>query len=70
VALALSSSKCSREVVASVDLGAHTSMIDLDSLAGGLGPHLISTADRISARPGCRREDESHTQGRYGPREE
>jgi hypothetical protein len=33
--------------------------IALEELAGALGPHLISTADRISARLGYRRESEA-----------
>jgi IclR family pca regulon transcriptional regulator len=47
-----------REVVAAVDLSAHTSMISVEQMMGALGPHLISTADRVSARLGYRREDE------------
>jgi IclR family transcriptional regulator, pca regulon regulatory protein len=46
------------EVIASVSMQAHSSMITLEQLVGSLGPHLISTADRISARLGYRREDE------------
>jgi len=48
----------SREVVAAVGMAAHSSMISLDGLVEQLGPHLISTADRISARLGYRRDDE------------
>jgi IclR family pca regulon transcriptional regulator len=48
-----------REVVAAVNLAAPTSMISLSELVGALSPHLISTADRISARLGFRRNDES-----------
>jgi DNA-binding IclR family transcriptional regulator len=48
----------SREVVAAVGMAAHDSMISLDGLVEHLGPHLISTADRISARLGYRRDDE------------
>jgi hypothetical protein len=33
-------------------------MISLEELVEHLGPHLIATADRISARLGYRREDE------------
>jgi DNA-binding IclR family transcriptional regulator len=51
-------------VVAAVSLSAHTSMISLEELASALGPHLISTADRISARLGYRRDDEIATSGR------
>ena len=46
------------QVVAAVNLAAHSSMISLDELVDVLGPHLISTADRISARLGYRRDDE------------
>jgi hypothetical protein len=45
---------------------AHTSMIDLASLLEHLGPHLVSTADLVSAYLGYRRQDESHGPGRYG----
>lgn len=48
----------SREVVAAIDLSAHTSTIAVEQLADGLRPHLIAAADRISARLGYRREDE------------
>jgi IclR family pca regulon transcriptional regulator len=47
-----------REVVAAVNLAAHTSMISLADLVDALSPHLISTADRVSARLGYRRDDE------------
>ncbi len=47
-----------REVVAAVNMAAHASMISLEELVDALGPHLISTADRISARLGYRRKDE------------
>ncbi len=46
------------EAVAAVGMAAHSSMISLERLVGHLGPHLISTADRISARLGYRRDDE------------
>ncbi len=49
-----------REVVAAVNLVAHSSMISLEELVDALGPHLISTADRISARLGYRRDDEQN----------
>jgi len=49
-----------REVVAGVAMVAHTSMISLDEMIEGLGPHLVSTADHISARLGYRRDDERH----------
>jgi IclR family pca regulon transcriptional regulator len=48
----------SREVVAAVGMDAHASMIALADLVEALGPHLISTADRVSARLGYRRDDE------------
>jgi DNA-binding IclR family transcriptional regulator len=47
-----------RGVVAAVNLAAHSSMIALDDPVDGLGPHLVSTADRISAGVAHRREDE------------
>ena len=47
-----------REVLAAVSMQAHSSMISLKQLVEHLGPHLISTADRISARLGYRRDDE------------
>jgi IclR family pca regulon transcriptional regulator len=47
-----------REVVAAVSLEAHTSTISLSELVDALSPHLVSTADRISARLGYRRDDE------------
>jgi IclR family transcriptional regulator, pca regulon regulatory protein len=47
-----------REVVAAVNMAAHSSMISLDELVDALCPHLISTTDRISARLGYRRDDE------------
>ncbi len=47
-----------RELLAAVSLIAHRSTISLDQLVEHLGPHLISTADRISAQVGFRREDE------------
>jgi IclR family pca regulon transcriptional regulator len=48
----------SGEVVAAVNMAAHTSMIDLEDLVDDLGPHLRSMADQISARLGYRRDDE------------
>ncbi len=47
-----------RDVVAAVSLAAHSSMIALEEMVDALGPHLVSTADRISARLGYRRDDE------------
>jgi IclR family pca regulon transcriptional regulator len=48
----------SHEVVAAAGMAAHSSLISRQRLLEQLGPHLISTADRISARLGYRREDE------------
>jgi IclR family pca regulon transcriptional regulator len=48
-----------REVVAAAALAAQTTMISLEELVDALGPHLVSTADRISARLGYRRDDEA-----------
>ncbi|MCW3069708.1 MAG: putative IclR-family transcriptional regulator [Solirubrobacterales bacterium] len=47
-----------REVVAAVGLSAHSAMISLEEMVDALSPHLVSTADRISARLGYRRADE------------
>jgi IclR family pca regulon transcriptional regulator len=52
-----------REVVAAVNMAAHASMISLGELVDALGPHLVSTADRISARLGYRRDDETGGHG-------
>jgi IclR family pca regulon transcriptional regulator len=49
-----------RDVVAAASLSAHSSMISLEELVDALGPHLVSTADRISARLGYRRDDEKN----------
>jgi IclR family pca regulon transcriptional regulator len=46
------------EVIAAVNLAADSSMIALGELVDALSPHLISTADRISACVGYRRDDE------------
>ena len=46
------------EMIAAASMTAHRSMISLEELVDALGPHLISTADRISARLGYRRDDE------------
>ncbi|HEY3958887.1 MAG TPA: IclR family transcriptional regulator [Solirubrobacteraceae bacterium] len=48
----------SRDVIAAIDILAPTATISLDELVEHLGPHLISTADRIAARLGYRRNDE------------
>jgi IclR family pca regulon transcriptional regulator len=47
-----------RDVVAAVSIAAHSSMISLEEMVDALSPHLVSTADRISARLGYRRNDE------------
>jgi IclR family pca regulon transcriptional regulator len=47
-----------REVVAAVNVSAHSSAISLEEMVDALSPHLLSTADRISARLGYRRADE------------
>lgn len=49
---------CGSDVVAAATMSAHSSMIAMEELVDALGPHLISTADRVSARLGYRREDE------------
>ena len=46
------------EIAAAIDLTAGTPGIAVEELADALGPHLISTADRISSRLGNRRESE------------
>jgi IclR family transcriptional regulator, pca regulon regulatory protein len=48
----------SNEVVAAINMAAHSSMISLEELVDALGPHLLATADSISARLGYRRDDE------------
>jgi IclR family transcriptional regulator, pca regulon regulatory protein len=48
-----------REVVAAIDMVAHRSTISLEEFVDALGPDLIATADRISARLGFRRDDET-----------
>jgi IclR family pca regulon transcriptional regulator len=47
-----------REVVAAINVAASSSMISLEEMVDALIPHLLSTADRISARLGYRRADE------------
>jgi IclR family pca regulon transcriptional regulator len=47
------------ETIAAVALAAPCSIISLEELVDALGPHLVSTADRISARLGYRRADET-----------
>jgi DNA-binding IclR family transcriptional regulator len=51
----------SREVIAAINLAANKEIIDTEQLVGALAPHLISTADHISARMGYRREDDPHS---------
>jgi IclR family pca regulon transcriptional regulator len=46
------------EIAAAIDMIAATPGITVEELADALGPHLIATADRISARLGHRRESE------------
>lgn len=46
------------EIAAAIDLTASADGIAVEELADALGPHLISTADRISSRLGNRRESE------------
>jgi IclR family pca regulon transcriptional regulator len=48
----------SREVVAAINLAAHNRMIALADLVDQLQPHLLATADLLSARLGYRRDDE------------
>jgi IclR family pca regulon transcriptional regulator len=48
----------SREVVAGITILARSTLISLEELVGALSPHLVSTADRVSARLGYRRDDE------------
>ncbi|HTB71462.1 MAG TPA: IclR family transcriptional regulator [Solirubrobacteraceae bacterium] len=47
-----------RQVLAAVEIVVPSSLITLGELVDALGPHLVSTADRISARLGFRRDDE------------
>jgi IclR family pca regulon transcriptional regulator len=47
-----------REIVAAVHMAAHSSVISLEELVDALGPHLVATADQISARLGYRRDGE------------
>ena len=46
------------EVVAAVNVAAHASTISIEEMLSALTPHLLSAADRISARLGYRRDDE------------
>ncbi len=47
-----------RETVAAINLSAHSTMISLEELVDALSPHLLATAEGISARLGYRRHDE------------
>jgi IclR family pca regulon transcriptional regulator len=47
-----------REVVAAINVAAPSSVISLEEMVDALSPHLLSTADRVSARLGYRRADE------------
>jgi IclR family pca regulon transcriptional regulator len=49
----------SGEVVAAINMAAHTDMISLAELVDHLLSHLLATADHISARLGYRRDDET-----------
>jgi DNA-binding IclR family transcriptional regulator len=55
------------EVCAALGMDADSSIISLKDLVDALGPHLISTAGRVSARLGYRREDERHDLGFGAP---
>jgi IclR family transcriptional regulator, pca regulon regulatory protein len=57
IAVAVPVRNASGEVAAAVSLDAHTSTIDLEQLAQQLRPHLLTTADHISARLGYRRNE-------------
>jgi DNA-binding IclR family transcriptional regulator len=50
--------ECLSSRVAAIGLAAHTSAVSLAELVDALSPHLIATADRVSARLGYRRDDE------------
>ena len=47
-----------RETVAAIEISAPSSLISLEEMSDALTPHLVSAADRISARLGHRRDDE------------
>lgn len=51
----------SREVIASIGIATSPEAITLAELTDALGPHLLSTAARISSRLGYRRDDELQT---------
>ncbi len=56
----------SGETVAALGMDTHRSIIPMGELVDALGPHLIATADRVSARLGYRRPDE-RTRGAHVP---
>ena len=47
-----------RDVVAAASLSADSEVISLEQMVDALEPHLVATADQISARLGYRRDDE------------
>jgi len=47
------------EVIAAIDMSASAAVISLAELVDALGPHLVATADHVSARLGHRRENAS-----------
>jgi IclR family transcriptional regulator, pca regulon regulatory protein len=55
------------DTVAAIAMTAHSRTIGLGDLIDALGPHLVSTADRISARLGYRRADELHSSDGTAP---
>ncbi|MGA9875635.1 MAG: IclR family transcriptional regulator [Solirubrobacteraceae bacterium] len=59
IAMAVPVHQEDRSVVAALNMAAHTSMLSLEEMLGQLLPHLVATADRISARLGFRRDDEA-----------
>jgi IclR family transcriptional regulator, pca regulon regulatory protein len=63
IAIAVPVRNVAAEVVAAVNLVAPSSVISLKDLVGALAPHLRATADRISARLGYRRDDETAAGG-------
>jgi DNA-binding IclR family transcriptional regulator len=48
-----------RVVVAAVDVVVPSAAMDVSAFVDALGPHVIATADHVSARLGYRRDDES-----------
>ncbi len=56
----------SGEVVAALGMDAHESVILMVDLVDALGPHVVATADRVSAQLGYRRADERAV-GTLGP---